>query len=581
MIACAHRIPRPGPSNVARNPSPAVSISRPRNRASWPRTRAWCASTSVLPRSVAQARSGLGRADDVGEQHGREEALQRGFLMLELAHEPFDLRQHRVVLGDPEEVLVAGELDEPRSRDPRSELPHPHDGELHVLGLGDHQGRDVDRGESVAHVDLPVHPRQGDRGSGARRPPQVRGEPRRESLVIGVARRAPHGDLEARVRDRAPVLVDVVQVLVTLGDHRIVRLHRRVIRIGAVEHQRDRPLGVRRGEQHRHRAALRDPEHHRTLRSRRVHHGAHVVHPRLHRWQLGLGDPVREPHAALVEQDQPAEGRERREEPSQIRLLPHRLDVAGPAHHPHEVHRSIADDLVGDVHPVGGLGEPRLRHPHARHHPIEAPPVGDALQLVLAGVLEREAGPCDQILHGLGDHDLRRPGSGCHAGADRDGEPATLRIDHLALPGVDAGAHLDAQVADALDDLHRAPDRARRAVEGRVEPVAGRVVLDPSPACERLAHHRVVTEHELLPRPVTERRLALGRADDVREQHRRQDGVDAGPERRHARPTAGSRRPGHPAPPTGRSRCRRTARRWRSASATRCTAPHRGAPVGS
>ncbi len=30
-------------------------------------------------------------------------------------------------------------------------------------------------------------------------------------------------------------------------------------------------------------------------------------------------------------------------------------------------------------------------------HPIEPPAIGDALQLVLAGILEREAGACDQI----------------------------------------------------------------------------------------------------------------------------------------------------------------------------------------
>ncbi len=39
--ADAHRTARPGPSNTARKPSPAVSTSRPRKRASSPRTSAW------------------------------------------------------------------------------------------------------------------------------------------------------------------------------------------------------------------------------------------------------------------------------------------------------------------------------------------------------------------------------------------------------------------------------------------------------------------------------------------------------------------------------------------------------------
>jgi hypothetical protein len=43
-IASAHRTARAGPSNVAKNPSPAVSTSTPRNRTSNPRTTAWCRS---------------------------------------------------------------------------------------------------------------------------------------------------------------------------------------------------------------------------------------------------------------------------------------------------------------------------------------------------------------------------------------------------------------------------------------------------------------------------------------------------------------------------------------------------------
>jgi hypothetical protein len=34
------------------------------------------------------------------------------------------------------------------------------------------------------------------------------------------------------------------------------------------------------------------------------------------------------------------------------------------------------------------------------HHSVQVPAVGDALQLVLAGVFERETGPNDQVLHG-------------------------------------------------------------------------------------------------------------------------------------------------------------------------------------
>ena len=45
-MACAQRIARAGPSNDAKNPSPTVSISVPRNRPSKERTPAWCRSRS-------------------------------------------------------------------------------------------------------------------------------------------------------------------------------------------------------------------------------------------------------------------------------------------------------------------------------------------------------------------------------------------------------------------------------------------------------------------------------------------------------------------------------------------------------
>jgi hypothetical protein len=46
------------------------------------------------------------------------------------------------------------------------------------------------------------------------------------------------------------------------------------------------------------------------------------------------------------------------------------------------------------------LGVPPL------HHAVEAPTVRDALQLVLARVLERETGTRDEVLHGLRDQNL-------------------------------------------------------------------------------------------------------------------------------------------------------------------------------
>jgi len=51
----------------------------------------------------------------------------------------------------------------------------------------------------------------------------------------------------------------------------------------------------------------------------------------------------------------------------------------------------------------------------------EKPPsVGDALELVVARNLEVETGACDEVLHGLGDENLGRPGVRRHPRTDRD-----------------------------------------------------------------------------------------------------------------------------------------------------------------
>ena len=47
-----------------------------------------------------------------------------------------------------------------------------------------------------------------------------------------------------------------------------------------------------------------------------------------------------------------------------------------------------------------------------------------------------------------------------------------LAIDHLALPGVQAGAHVEPEVLHRLRDRAGAPDRARRAVEAGKEAIA-------------------------------------------------------------------------------------------------------------
>lgn len=59
-------------------------------------------------------------------------------------------------------------------------------------------------------------------------------------------------------------------------------------------------------------------------------------------------------------------------------------------------HRDESDDFR--PHETSGTRDPLFR---CAHHPVEVPTVGNALQLVLACVLEGEIAPGDQVLDGL------------------------------------------------------------------------------------------------------------------------------------------------------------------------------------
>ena len=73
------------------------------------------------------------------------------------------------------------------------------------------------------------------------------------------------------------------------------------------------------------------------------------------------------PMPRLSNRIEPREGGDPAQEVGEARFLPQRLDVGRPPHHPDEVERSVADHLVRDVDPVGGLRVPRFgdRHRHA------------------------------------------------------------------------------------------------------------------------------------------------------------------------------------------------------------------------
>src|SRR5262245_27018638 len=137
----------------------------------------------------------------------------------------------------------------------------------------------------------------------------------------------------------------------------------------------------------------------------------------------------------------------------------------------------VVDAVTNDCYPSAPVTSVQRRG-------VEAPAVRDALELVLAPVLEHEPGPGNQVLHGLGHEHLRGARLGRDSGADRHGDPADLPVHQLALAGVDAGPDLDAEFADLLADLERTPDRAGGTVERGEEPVPRGVGLYAAPTLQ-------------------------------------------------------------------------------------------------
>src|SRR5437868_11684034 len=103
----------------------------------------------------------------------------------------------------------------------------------------------------------------------------------------------------------------------------------------------------------------------------------------------------------------------------------------------------------------------------------------------------------------------------CDPSTNRDGETGRLPIDQFALSCMDSGADLDSQFPHTLGDLERTADGAGGPVEGRVEAVAGSIVLDPVPARQRVPTNSLVVLGELSPGVLTEGCLLLRRSDVI------------------------------------------------------------------
>ena len=139
-----------------------------------------------------------------------------------------------------------------------------------------------------------------------------------------------------------------------------------------------------------------------------------------------------------------------------------------------------------------------------------------------ASVLEGDPRARDEVLDRARDKHLARLGPGGNAGAGVDGDPRHLPVQQLTLACVETRAHLQLQRVHVLDDRLRAPDRPRRPIEAREEPVAGGVDLTSPEPDELPPYQLVVTLQELVPSTISQHCRPLGRTDDVGEEDGRE-----------------------------------------------------------
>lgn len=130
---------------------------------------------------------------------------------------------------------------------------------------------------------------------------------------------------------------------------------------------------------------------------------------------------------------------------------------------------------------------------------VQAVALGDAFELMLAGVGECEAASGDEVFDCLGDKHLGSAGQGCDTSAGGDRDSCAFSVYQFAFSGVCTPAQFDAEVADALLDVFGAVDGSGRAIEGGIEAVARGVVLHSAPGGKSLSDGVVVGLDQLLP----------------------------------------------------------------------------------
>jgi len=121
------------------------------------------------PALVPHLGGAAGGTDDIGEQHGRQHALQltRGAMFAMAGNELLDVTEHRLVLAGPERVVASVIFDIFDARNCGGELAAERDGHLKIGITMEYERRHLERRQDCCDIDLAVELQDRPQSAGA------------------------------------------------------------------------------------------------------------------------------------------------------------------------------------------------------------------------------------------------------------------------------------------------------------------------------------------------------------------------------------------------------------------------------
>ena len=199
-------------------------------------------------------------------------------------------------------MLITVQFHIRRAGDVLGEVAPVLDPDPRISALVHHQRGGADNRQHFTHIDGHIHPLQRLVSGGAGTIAEYARERPDLGLISGWEAAAHHLFQATRRHERVKLIVDGLAVF-TLGGAELVVRRPQCARQAPVEHQGKYALGIRRGERHAHRHALRGAEYRCAVQPGRVHHRPDVIAALLQRRRPR--DPVGQAGTPFVEYQQP------------------------------------------------------------------------------------------------------------------------------------------------------------------------------------------------------------------------------------------------------------------------------------